>query len=157
MAKCVCCGKKGLFLKVNSVGHCPDCAALIERKNQEVLRRSNQPSRRKSLFDISFPGETLRYKYTDIPIESPVVYPDSILHVGSVCGFFRMEKDSDQIEVTISHGNDTLLIGFLPSGKLSDMAGDWFDRSWTSGGQVSSIKEGRIYIDMAFWTPDSER
>lgn len=157
MAKCGRCGRKGLFLKLDSSGHCSDCASLIARMKQEESARKKQTPPRKTLFDISFPGETLRYKYTDVQLETPVIYPESILCVGRVCGFFRMEKDSDHIEVTISHRDDNLLIGFLPSGKLSGMAGDWFDRSWTSGGQVSSIKDGNIYIDMAFWTPDDER
>lgn len=157
MPKCVHCGKKGIFLRIDSSGHCSDCASAIARRKQDEAATKRQSPPRKTLFDISFPGETLRYKYTDVQIDTPVIYPDSILRVGSVCGFFRMEKDSDHIEVTISHGDDNLLIGFLPPGKLADMAGDWFDRSWTSGGQVSSIKDGSIYIDMAFWTPDDER
>lgn len=156
MAKCIHCGKKGLFLKVDSHCRCKSCAEHLKRK--ELDRSCAKPApAKKALFDITIPGETLRYKYTDVKLNCPIVYSSDLLRVGSVCGFFRSSPGSDLIEVSISHGDNNLTIGYFPDGKLRDMAGDWFDRSWTSGGQVSEIRDGNIYINVAFWTPDDER
>lgn len=41
MAKCVRCGKKGLFLKVNQRGMCPDCA---EQRLKDLYALANQAS-----------------------------------------------------------------------------------------------------------------
>lgn len=151
MSKCIHCGKKGLFLKVDSHGHCATCADHLKR-----ITPKPAPAK-KTIFDISFPGETLRYKYTDIKLDCPCNYGPDLLKVGVVCSFTRSAPSSNSISVSIPNGDDVLLIGYFPEGKLRDMAGDWFDRSWTSGGQVTDIRDGNIYINAAFWTPDSER
>ena len=38
MGKCIVCGKKGLFLKVNTQGMCNDCA---EKARIEFAKKSN--------------------------------------------------------------------------------------------------------------------
>lgn len=159
MAKCSRCGKKGIFLKVDSSGHCSDCAAVVlaKRKAESEQRRTESQTPRKTIFDVKWYGSLPRYTYTKVKLDTPVIYPASMMSVGSVCGFFRMEPDSDFIEVHISYDGEDLLIGFLPSGRLAEMAGDWFDRSWTSGGQISSIDGKDVYIDMAFWVPSDVR
>lgn len=149
MAKCARCGRKGLFLKVDSSGHCVECAAIAESEQRGTASQSP----RKTIFDVKRYGSLPRYTYTKVKLDTPVIYPASIMSVGVVCGFFRMEPDSDFIEVHISHDDEDFLIGFLPPGRLAEMAGDWFDRSWSSGGQISSIDGKNVYIDMAFWVP----
>lgn len=39
MAKCVRCGKRGLFLKVDLNGHCPNCAEKFKQEKLEQRRR----------------------------------------------------------------------------------------------------------------------
>lgn len=38
MAKCVRCGKKGLFLKLDLNGHCPECAVAFQEERREKAR-----------------------------------------------------------------------------------------------------------------------
>lgn len=159
MAKCVRCGQKGLFFKVNSSGHCEDCAAIIEAKRKaeiEQQKKKNSSVPRKTIFDIKKYGNLPKYTYTKVKLDSALVLPEPIMRIGQVCGFFRMRQDSSIIEVKIAYDDQDVLIGFLPSGRLAEMAGDWFDRAWISGGQITSIEEKDIYIDMAFWVPSDE-
>lgn len=164
MAKCIRCGRKGLFFKVDSSGRCNTCALAYERersqkKSEPVVCKTKRPS--SSVFDLNRPGETLRYKYTDVKVHCPVIYPSSILRIGQICGMIRSESDKDLISVVFlqndDHNSDFLLIGFLPDGKLAGMAADWFDREWTAWAQVVEVTSDDIYLDVAFWIPDGER
>ena len=159
MAKCIRCGQKGLFFKVNASGHCADCAAIVEAKRKaeiEQQKKKDSPAPRKTIFDIKMDGKLPKYTYTKVKLDTPVVYPSTIMPVGKVCGLFPMDQYSDTIEVRISHGDDDLLIGLLPPGRLAEMARDWFDRSWTSAGQIAEIVDKSIYIDLAFWPGENK-
>lgn len=51
MAKCKLCGKKGLFLKLNEQGICPDCLRLAEIKKMEEAAQSNLNKLKQSIQD----------------------------------------------------------------------------------------------------------
>lgn len=61
MAKCVRCGKKGFFLRVNQAGVCPDCVAEAERQRQlkEKEKRIKETQRLFALQKL-FYGETYK-------------------------------------------------------------------------------------------------
>lgn len=54
MAKCIRCGKKGFFLKVNSSGVCVDCQKDIEEqiKRIEEKKRQEMEARQKKIASI---------------------------------------------------------------------------------------------------------
>lgn len=50
MGKCIVCGKKGLFFRVNSFGRCKECEEKIqneERKQAEIIRKQQEEAERK--------------------------------------------------------------------------------------------------------------
>lgn len=165
MATCIRCGRKGLFFKVDANGRCESCASAYKQersskpKSEPIVHKPKSPLA--SVFDLKRPGQTLRYKYTDVKVHCPVIYPAPILRIGQICGMIRSESDKDLISIVFMPENDPdgdfILLGFLPEGKLAGMAADWFDREWTAWAQVVEVTSDDIYLDVAFWIPDGER
>ena len=93
MATCIRCGRKGLFFKVDANGRCESCASAYKQersskpKSEPIVHKPKSPLA--SVFDLKRPGQTLRYKYTDVKVHCPVIYPAPILRIGQICGMIR--------------------------------------------------------------------
>ena len=65
MAKCKKCGKKGLFLILNSDGLCNDCAS----KAQRIVERPNRDILKEEVYDTPFTQLGNKYHVSDKTIQ----------------------------------------------------------------------------------------
>lgn len=62
MKKCYYCNRSGLFLRLDSYGRCPECAAKIERENAETHRLADIYTQFKSANALDLPERISRYE-----------------------------------------------------------------------------------------------
>lgn len=172
MGKCNVCGKKGLFLKINSFGRCQTCQTAFEkqeedRKQKELMEeqrrisekqaQEEEQARKKAEYEATHKKAyflqvldnqyILSYQYDFVRIAMP---NKECLSLGDYLSL-ESEPDNqyDPQAVKISSGIDK--IGYLFRGKLQDMSNDFIKKSWPIEAFVDSITDDEVTCGLGFY------
>lgn len=172
MGKCIVCGKKGLFLKVNSSGRCNSCQSAFEeqekeRKQKELAEAQKKAAEKQALeeekarkqaeyesshkkayfLDILENQYILSYQYDFVKVAMPNIKG---LKLGD---FLSLEAEPDNQydphAVKILSGLDK--IGYLFRGKLQDMANDFLKKGLPVEVSVDSIADDSFTCGLGFY------
>lgn len=172
MGKCTVCGKKGLFLKVNSFGRCQSCQIAFEkqeteRKQKELMEAQKKAAEKQALeeeksrkqaeyeathkksyfLDILEDRYILCYQYDFVKI---AMQNGKGLKLGE---FLTLEAEPDNQydpqAIKILSGLDK--IGYLFRGRLQDMANDFIKKGWPVEASIDSITSDGFTCGLGFY------
>lgn len=180
MAKCIVCGKKGLFLRVNSSGRCADCESAYQaqlqeeaRKKQEALQAQQERERIERKKKEAEEAERRRIEEENAPkykdacfldvlegkyiiaykydrVNLAMVSPEN----GSIGDFLILvqEPDNEYDSKAVKVTTDGVTkLGYLFKGKLQDMANDWLKKDLPIEAQIDSVSKKFVTIGIAFY------
>jgi len=177
MAKCVKCGKRGLFLSVNAQGLCADCeksarlaaeAAAKEEKAITEPKKEISPEQVAELEALiaededqdfvsvpeSIAGIHVAYTYSDVKIYIPddITVDFTQINPGdNVILLFEPENPYDAEAVAVYVEDEK--IGYLNKGRIKDMVRDFKREKLPIWAHVSGIddEEPLVMLYMAFY------
>lgn len=175
MAKCIKCGKRGLFLKLQN-GLCSECVKKEKRKQELVpkwekylekkkvavrteageatTKKKNIPPRKIFTPIPEELGWEVKYKYENVKIALPKMgWFKNKLKCPQITLQIYQDKNNeyDENAVMLADGLDP--VGYLYKGKIQDMANDWLDRDDKIYVGVSKIdlEKEEVFLTLAFY------
>ncbi|MGI6019788.1 MAG: hypothetical protein ACOX8M_13565 [Marvinbryantia sp.] len=162
MGKCIVCGKKGLFFKVNDSGRCANCEAIYqenERRRLEYAAEEKKVIQSKSQNENEYPryeeayfldvvdDHILSYQYKQIKIAFPC---REKVELGNFIDFEQEpDNDYDSNAVKILCSADT--VGYICKGRLQDMINDFLMNDLPIEARVDSVSKDSFTIAIAFY------
>lgn len=162
MARCVRCGKGGLFFKVNSSGLCAECELAQAKKDAEERQRKAQEEeriRREEAKPFVPPTSTntgcqLVYRYDEVAL----YVPDECKVLAASTKFKTLLRlvhepantyDPKAVMVTIDQSGSK--IGYINKGKLQDMSNDFLSRDDAVFASMNRPADGKYTIALYFY------
>lgn len=168
--KCTQCGKKGLFLPLNNLGHCEECikknkaerarkaaveadAEAMRKAAEEAARKAEEEANTKHV-PIAINRTAMSYFYRDVSIFTKLNLPEVRVDLNGVELNFVQEPeneyDAKAVAIYTIVGEK---VGYLYKGKLQDMANDYLRMGFPVWGAISSIDtdENKYQICVAFY------